>query len=72
MLELLVEYASPGDLKIQNTILDKVTAYCGKPVTNYTLDEFETPYQWTFYHAVFFSFTVCSTLGKDNDILIDS
>lgn len=33
-------------------------------MTNYTLDEYEPPYQWTFYHSIFFAFTVCSTLGE--------
>lgn len=62
--ELLVEHASPDDAALQKVILSKISDYCGKPVTNHTLDEFEPPYQWTFYHSVFFAFTVCSTLGK--------
>lgn len=40
--------------------------YCGKPVTNYTQDAFQSPLTWSFYHAFFFSFTVCSTVGYGN------
>lgn len=65
-IDLLVKYTSPFDIRVQNAILGKLTTYCGKPVTNHTLDEFETPYQWTFYHSIFFAFTVCSTLGYGN------
>lgn len=64
-VELLVEYISPDDPKIQNVIIKRLSTYCKRPVTNYTLDEYEEPYQWTFYHAMFFAFTVCSTLGEN-------
>lgn len=63
ILEILVKYASPDNVDIQNDILQKVSTYCRKPVTNHTLDEFVPPYLWSFYHSVFFAFTVCSTLG---------
>lgn len=61
--ELLAKYTAPDDVDVQQDILRKVTTYCGKKVTNHTLDEYVDPYQWTFYHSVFFAFTVCSTLG---------
>lgn len=62
--ELLVSFTSPDDTKIQKSILDRLSSYCTKPVTDYREDEFVNPYQWTFYHCVFFSFIVCSTLGN--------
>lgn len=43
-----------------------VSDYCGKPVTHPSKDEFTAPYIWSFYHAFFFSFTVCSTVGNIN------
>lgn len=61
--DLLTKYTSPEDLDIQNYVLQEVSKYCGRPVTNHTLDEFVDPYLWDFYHSVFFAFTVCSTLG---------
>lgn len=51
------------DSKYQNEVLQIVGDYCGKPVTNFTEDPFQTPLTWSFYHAFFFSFTVCSTVG---------
>lgn len=62
--ELLVSFTSPNDIEIQQSVLKEVSSYCNKPVTDYREDEFVDPYQWTFYHAVFFAFIVCSTLGK--------
>lgn len=62
--EILVKYTSPNDTQIQNEILRRVSDYCSKPVTNYTLDTYVEPLRWSFYHAFFFSFTVCSTVGK--------
>lgn len=64
-LELLVTFTSPDDEKIQTDILNRVSTYCNKPVT-FSEDEFVPPYQWTFYHCVFFAFIVCSTLGYGN------
>lgn len=37
--------------------------YCGRSVSNSTINP---PLAWSFYHAVFFSFTVCSTVGYGN------
>lgn len=62
--DLLIKHAAPTNTTLQDTILSKINDYCGKPVTDPILDEYEPPYQWTFYHSVFFAFTVCSTLGK--------
>ncbi|XP_055295256.1 open rectifier potassium channel protein 1 isoform X2 [Sitodiplosis mosellana] len=47
-------------------ILQIVGDYCGKPVTNFTLDVHQAPLTWSFYHSFFFSFTVCSTVGYGN------
>lgn len=69
--ELLVSFTSPGDTHIQKDILNRLSSYCTKPVTNYKEDEFVNPYQWTFYHCVFFAFIVCSTLGNANLILFN-
>lgn len=33
-------------------------------MTNYTLDEYPVDYEWSFYHSFWFSFIVCSTVGK--------
>ncbi|KAH8276655.1 hypothetical protein KR044_007160, partial [Drosophila immigrans] len=64
--EYLVDQLSDKNASTQNEILEKITDYCGKPVTDYTKDEYEIPYTWTFYHAFFFAFTVCSTVGYGN------
>ncbi|KAJ6635031.1 Open rectifier potassium channel protein 1 [Pseudolycoriella hygida] len=64
--ELLVKYTSPDNVTIQNEVLEKVSIYCKKRVTNHTLDAYVDPHVWSFYHSVFFSFTVCSTLGYGN------
>lgn len=64
--ELLVAFTSPDDIQIQRDILNRVSSYCNKPVTDYREDEFVNPYQWTFYHCIFFAFIVCSTLGYGN------
>lgn len=63
-VELLVKYTSPNDTLIQAAILRRVSDYCGKPVTNYKADKFVEPMRWSFYHAFFFAFTVCSTVGE--------
>lgn len=64
--ELLVRNTAPEDVKLQNEILDKVSDYCGKPVTNYTLDTYVKPYIWNFFHSFHFSLIVCSTIGYGN------
>lgn len=60
--EILMKYTEP---KYQNDVLKIVGDYCGKPVSNYTDDPVKTQSQltWSFYHAFFFAFTVCSTVG---------
>lgn len=60
----MVKFASPEDEEIQNKILAHVSGYCGRPVTNHTLDEYPEDYRRTFYHAFWFAFIVCSTLGE--------
>ncbi|XP_017038238.1 open rectifier potassium channel protein 1 isoform X2 [Drosophila kikkawai] len=62
----LLEELSDKNVSTQNEILERITEYCGKPVTDYTKDEHDIPYTWTFYHAFFFAFTVCSTVGYGN------
>ncbi|XP_064538951.1 open rectifier potassium channel protein 1 isoform X1 [Drosophila montana] len=64
--EYLMEELSDKNASTQNEILERITSYCGKPVTDHTKDEYEIPYTWTFYHAFFFAFTVCSTVGYGN------
>lgn len=63
--ELLVKYVSPEDEENQNEILVVVSDYCGRPVTNYTTDEYPDDYQWTIYHSFWFALTLCSTVGKN-------
>jgi hypothetical protein len=41
-----------------------VSDYCEQPVTHPSKDEYVPPYIWSFYHSFFFSFIVCSTVGK--------
>ncbi|XP_062140433.1 LOW QUALITY PROTEIN: open rectifier potassium channel protein 1 [Drosophila sulfurigaster albostrigata] len=64
--DYLLDQLSDKNETTQNEILERITDYCGKPVTDYTKDEYEIPYTWTFYHAFFFAFTVCSTVGYGN------
>lgn len=61
--EILTKYTDP---KYQNDVLKMVGDYCGKPVSNYTDDPIQTKLTWNFYHAFFFAFTVCSTVGYGN------
>lgn len=51
------------DPKYHEPVLKMVGDYCGKPVSNYTDDPVKTQLTWSFYHAFFFAFTVCSTVG---------
>ncbi|KAH8245592.1 hypothetical protein KR032_012254 [Drosophila birchii] len=62
----LLEELSDKNVSTQNEILERISDYCDKPVTDYTKDEHDIPYTWTFYHAFFFAFTVCSTVGYGN------
>uniref|UniRef100_A0A1B0GNB5 Potassium channel domain-containing protein n=1 Tax=Phlebotomus papatasi TaxID=29031 RepID=A0A1B0GNB5_PHLPP len=64
--ELLVEYLAPYNRTLQHELLEKVSVYCEKPVTNYTEDKYVDPYVWTFYHSFYFVFTVISTVGYGN------
>ncbi|EDV91975.1 GH24657 [Drosophila grimshawi] len=64
--EYLIDELSDKNASTQNEILEKISDYCGKPVTDHTQDEYEIPYTWTFYHSFFFAFTVCSTVGYGN------
>ncbi|XP_053694336.1 open rectifier potassium channel protein 1 [Sabethes cyaneus] len=64
--ELLTKYLVPEDTELQNELLDRLSDYCSKKVTNYTLDEYDPPYVWDFYHSFYFAFIVCSTIGYGN------
>ncbi|XP_017870557.1 PREDICTED: open rectifier potassium channel protein 1 [Drosophila arizonae] len=64
--EYLMEQLEDKNVTTQDEILTRISDYCGKSVTDYTKDEYEIPYTWTFYHAFFFAFTVCSTVGYGN------
>ncbi|XP_017085622.1 open rectifier potassium channel protein 1 [Drosophila eugracilis] len=61
----LLEELSDKNSSTQNEILERISDYCGKPVTLPPAHD-DTPYTWTFYHAFFFAFTVCSTVGYGN------
>ncbi|XP_017125357.1 open rectifier potassium channel protein 1 isoform X2 [Drosophila elegans] len=63
--EYLLEELGDKNASTQNEILERISNYCGKPVTNPPAHD-DTPYTWTFYHAFFFAFTVCSTVGYGN------
>ncbi|XP_046801514.1 open rectifier potassium channel protein 1 [Lucilia cuprina] len=62
----LIDQLEDKNVTTQNEILERITDYCGKPVTAHTADEGEPYFKWTFYHAFFFAFTVCSTVGYGN------
>ncbi|XP_039497728.1 open rectifier potassium channel protein 1 isoform X2 [Drosophila santomea] len=63
--EYLLEELGDKNTTTQDEILERISAYCDKPVTlPPTYDD--TPFTWTFYHAFFFAFTVCSTVGYGN------
>ncbi|XP_049875320.1 uncharacterized protein LOC126373282 [Pectinophora gossypiella] len=63
---LLYENYIPNDPDKQDTILRKLSDYCGKSMFNYTTEDAEPPYKWDFYHSFFFSYTVVSTIGYGN------
>ncbi|XP_039153547.1 open rectifier potassium channel protein 1 isoform X2 [Drosophila simulans] len=63
--EYLLEELGDKNTTTQDEILQRISDYCDKPVTlPPTYDD--TPFTWTFYHAFFFAFTVCSTVGYGN------
>lgn len=66
MNELLTKHLAPQDQELQQRLLIRISNYCEKKVTNYTLDEYEDPYVWDFYHSFYFAFIVCSTIGYGN------
>lgn len=66
ILAYLIDQLEDKNATTQNDILDRITDYCGKPVTDPLKDDSEPYYKWTFYHAFFFAFTVCSTVGYGN------
>ncbi|CAH0726902.1 unnamed protein product, partial [Brenthis ino] len=63
---LLYENYIPNDPEKQDSILRKLSEYCGKSMFNYTTEDAEPPYKWDFYHSFFFSYTVVSTIGYGN------
>lgn len=62
--DLLYENYIPNDPEKQDSILRKLSDYCGKSMFNYTTEDAEPPYKWDFYHSFFFSYTVVSTIGE--------
>ncbi|KAL4711153.1 hypothetical protein ACJJTC_009524 [Scirpophaga incertulas] len=64
--DLLYENYLPDDPEKQDSILRKLSDYCGKSMFNYTTEDEEPPYMWDFYHSFFFSYTVVSTIGYGN------
>lgn len=62
--DLLVKSFKDMDIAVLENILNEVSNYCEKPVQNQSENDLEQPYVWNFYHSFFFSFTVCSTVGK--------
>ncbi|XP_048483408.1 uncharacterized protein LOC105390907 [Plutella xylostella] len=63
---LLYENYIPNDPDKQDSILRKLSDYCGKSMFNYTTEDEEPPIKWDFYHSFFFSYTVVSTIGYGN------
>ncbi|XP_038212533.1 open rectifier potassium channel protein 1 [Zerene cesonia] len=63
---LLYENYIPNDPHKQDSILRKLSDYCGKSMYNFTTEDEEPPYKWDFYHSFFFSYTVVSTIGYGN------
>ncbi|XP_034833006.1 open rectifier potassium channel protein 1 [Maniola hyperantus] len=63
---LLYENYIPNDPEKQDSILRKLSEYCGKSMFNYTTEDAEPPFKWDFYHSFFFSYTVVSTIGYGN------
>ncbi|CAH2041569.1 unnamed protein product, partial [Iphiclides podalirius] len=63
---LLYENYIPNDPVKQDSILRKLSDYCGKSMFNYTTEDEEPPFKWDFYHSFFFSYTVVSTIGYGN------
>ena len=64
--DYIIEQLEGKNETAQTEVLERITDYCGKPVTDYTKEEYEIPFTWTFYHSFFFAFTVCSTVGYGN------
>lgn len=52
------------DVVLRESVLEEISNYCEKSVKNNTDEYLDKPYIWNFYHSFFFSFTVCSTVGK--------
>ncbi|CAK1582925.1 unnamed protein product [Parnassius mnemosyne] len=63
---LLYENYIPNNPEKQDSILRKLSDYCGKSMFNYTTEDEEPPFKWDFYHSFFFSYTVVSTIGYGN------
>ncbi|XP_055545751.1 open rectifier potassium channel protein 1 isoform X2 [Wyeomyia smithii] len=63
---MLTKYLVPEDKELQNELLERLSDYCEKKVTNYTQDAYTPPYVWDFYHSFYFAFIVCSTIGYGN------
>lgn len=52
----------PNPSDSQTDLLDKMSTYCTRTMTNTSESEEPAPV-WDFYHSFFFSYTVVSTIG---------
>lgn len=59
------EYLAPDDPIKRQQILANASAYCGHPMGPPSPAE-KDYYTWTFYHCVFFSLTIITTVGYGN------
>lgn len=60
---MLNKHYVPSENETQDDIFEKLTEYCGKPMTT-NMTDLEGPLRWDYYHSLFFVITVVSTIGK--------
>ncbi|KAF5277616.1 hypothetical protein FQA39_LY06109 [Lamprigera yunnana] len=63
--ELLLRHYVPNTEHTQNEIFEKLSSYCGKPLSA-NMSDIDPPIRWDFYHSLFFVITVVSTIGYGN------